>query len=123
MDAAGGRVRRRRLVLQENEVPGRVLSSREIWGAFSGRRIGRTQAFVICLQILWPVFQVFSGVKNIETPFRFKIRINSDLKRRKGRPELIRSKLKVDQQGELYADIPPAQSSSQISSLIDLLLT
>lgn len=76
-------------------------------------------AVVICLQILWPVFQVFSGVKNIETPFRFKIRINSDLKRRKGRPELIRSKLKVDQQGELYADIPPAQSSSQISSLID----
>ena len=71
------------------------------------------------MQILWPVFQVFSGVKNIETPFRFKIRINSDLKRRKGRPELIRSKLKVDQQGELYADIPPAQSSSQISSLID----
>jgi len=76
-------------------------------------------AVVICLQILWPVFQVFSGVKNIETPFRFKIRINSDLKRRKGRPELIRSKLKVDQQGELCADIPPAQSSSQISSLID----
>ncbi len=76
-------------------------------------------AVVICLQILWPVFQVFSGVKNIETPLRFKIRINSDLKRRKGRPELIRSKLKVDQQGELYADIPPAQSSSQISSLID----
>ena len=32
---------------------------------------------------------------------------------------MIRSKLKVDQQGELCADIPPAQSSSQISSLID----
>ncbi len=76
-------------------------------------------AVVICLQILWPVLQVFSGVKNIETPYRFKIRINSDLKRRKGRPELIRSKLKVDQEGELYADIPPIQSSSQITSLID----
>ncbi|WP_413389420.1 molybdopterin molybdotransferase MoeA [Prochlorococcus marinus] len=76
-------------------------------------------AVVICLQILWPVLQVFSGVKNIETPYRFKIRINSDLKRRKGRPELIRSKLKVDQEGELYADIPPTQSSSQITSLID----
>ena len=76
-------------------------------------------AVVICLQILWPVLQVFSGVKNIETPYRFKIRINSDLKRRKGRPELIRSKLKVDQEGELYADIPSTQSSSQITSLID----
>jgi len=76
-------------------------------------------AAVICLQILWPVFQVFSGVRNIETPYRFKIRLNSDLKRRKGRPELIRSKLKVDQQGELYADISSTQSSSQITSLID----
>ena len=32
---------------------------------------------------------------------------------------MIRSKLKVDQQGELYAEIPPTQSSSQITSLID----
>ena len=81
-------------------------------------------AAITFIQLVWPALQKLEGINNIEFPLRFKVKINSDLKRRNGRPELLRGKLIVNQDGELFADISKEQSSSKISSIsnTDLLL-
>ena len=81
-------------------------------------------AAITFIQLVWPALQKLEGINNIEFPLRFKVKINSDLKRRNGRPELLRGKLIVNEDGELFADISKEQSSSKISSIsnTDLLL-
>ena len=81
-------------------------------------------AAITFIQLVWPALQKLEGINNIEFPLRFKVKINSDLKRRNGRPELLRGKLVVNEDGELFADISKEQSSSKISSIsnTDLLL-
>ena len=73
---------------------------------------------------MWPALQKLQGINNIEFPLRFKVKLDSDFKRRKGRPELLRGKLLVNEQGELIADISKEQSSSKITSIsnTDLLI-
>ena len=69
------------------------------------------------IQLVWPALQKIEGINDIEFPLRFKVKINSDIKRKKGRPELIRGKLFADEKGELLAEIANDQSSSKISSI------
>ena len=69
------------------------------------------------IQLVWPALQKIEGINDIEFPLRFKVKINSDIKRKKGRPELIRGKLFADEEGELFAEIANDQSSSKISSI------
>ena len=69
------------------------------------------------IQLVWPALQKIEGINDIEFPLRFKVKINSDIKRKKGRPELIRGKLFADEKGELIAEIANDQSSSKISSI------
>ncbi len=81
-------------------------------------------AAITFIQLVWPALQKLEGINDIEYPLRFKVKINSDFKRRKGRPELIRGKLFVDEKGEFFADIAKEQSSSKINSIskTDLLI-
>ena len=51
------------------------------------------------IQLVWPALQKIEGINDIEFPLRFKVKINSDIKRKKGRPELIRGKLFADEKG------------------------
>ena len=74
-------------------------------------------AAITFIQLVWPALQKLEGITNIEFPLRIKVKLNSDLKRRKGRPELLRGKLIVNEEGELIADISEEQSSSKISSI------
>ena len=74
-------------------------------------------AVITFIQLVWPALQKLEGITNIEFPLRIKVKLNSDLKRRKGRPELLRGKLIVNEEGELIADISEEQSSSKISSI------
>lgn len=80
-------------------------------------------AAITALQLLWPALQQLEGAVIQRLP-RLKVRLEGDLKRGAGRPELARAALVVSADGALLARVSGSQASSRIGSLAgaDLLL-
>ncbi|TVS01984.1 MAG: molybdopterin molybdenumtransferase MoeA [Cyanobium sp. PLM2.Bin73] len=80
-------------------------------------------AAITALQLLWPALQQLEGGRIQRLP-RLKVRLEADLKRGAGRPELARAALVVAADGALLARVSGSQASSRIGSLAgaDLLL-
>lgn len=80
-------------------------------------------AAITALQLLWPALQQLEGARIQRLP-RLKVRLEGDLKRGSGRPELARAALVVGADGALLARVGGSQASSRIGSLAgaDLLL-
>jgi molybdopterin molybdotransferase len=80
-------------------------------------------AAITALQLLWPALQQLEGAGIQRLP-RLKVRLEADLKRANGRPELARAVLVVAADGALLARVSGSQASSRIGSLAgaDLLL-
>ena len=80
-------------------------------------------AAITALQLLWPALQRLEGAQ-LELLPRLLVRLEADLKRGAGRPELARAQLRVAADGALLARVSGSQASSRIGSLqgADLLL-
>jgi len=80
-------------------------------------------AAITALQLLWPALQRLEGAEIQQLP-RLKVRLESELRRGAGRPELARAQLLVAADGALLARLGGSQASSRIGSLqgADLLL-
>lgn len=80
-------------------------------------------AAITALQLLWPALQRLEGAE-LELLPRLLVRLEADLKRAAGRPELARAQLRVATDGALLARVSGSQASSRIGSLqgADLLL-
>ena len=81
-------------------------------------------AAITALQLFWPALQVIEGQQVPETFPRLRVRLADRLKRRPGRPELARARLRCNADGDLFAELDGSQASSRIGSLAhaDLLL-
>lgn len=91
--------------------------------AFFGLPGNPVAAAITALQLLWPALQRLEGAQVQLLP-RHLVRLESDLKRGAGRPELARAQLVVADDGALLARVSGSQASSRIGSLqgADLLL-
>ena len=104
--------------------PGRPFA----WGAvagvpFFGLPGNPVAAAITALQLLWPALQRLEGGA-IQVLPRLRVRLEQELRRGAGRPELIRARLVVAADGGLLARVEGSQASSRIGSLqgADLLL-
>ena len=104
--------------------PGRPFA----WGAvagvpFFGLPGNPVAAAITALQLLWPALQRLEGGA-IQVLPRLRVRLEQELRRGAGRPELARARLVVAADGALLARVEGSQASSRIGSLqgADLLL-
>ncbi len=104
--------------------PGRPFA----WGAvagvpFFGLPGNPVAAAITALQLLWPALQRLEGGA-IQVLPRLRVRLEQELRRGAGRPELARARLVVAADGALLARVQGSQASSRIGSLqgADLLL-
>jgi molybdopterin molybdotransferase len=105
--------------------PGRPFAWGHIGGTpFFGLPGNPVAAAITALQLLWPALQRLEGAAQPQPLPRLKVRLEAELKRNPGRPELARARLVVDEAGELWARVEGSQASSRIGSLqgADLLL-
>ncbi|MYF36341.1 MAG: molybdopterin molybdotransferase MoeA [Synechococcus sp. SB0678_bin_12] len=104
--------------------PGRPFATGTMAGArFFGLPGNPVSAAVTFLQLVWPALQVLEGATPEPWP-RLRVRLATPLRRRSGRPELIRARLGMDSQGSPMATPCGDQSSARLASLqgADLLL-
>ena len=104
--------------------PGRPFATGTMAGArFFGLPGNPVSAAVTFLQLVWPALQVLEGSPPEPWP-RLRVGLTSPLRRRPGRPELIRARLTTDHQGLPLATPCGDQSSARLASLqgADLLL-
>lgn len=104
--------------------PGRPLAWGEVAGVpFFGLPGNPVAAAITALQLLWPGLQQLEGGEIQHLP-RLKVRLERELRRGAGRPELARARLVVAADGALLARVEGTQASSRIGSLqgADLLL-
>lgn len=104
--------------------PGRPFATGTMAGArFFGLPGNPVSAAVTFLQLVWPALQVLEGATPEPWP-RLRVRLATPLRRRCGRPELIRASLSTDPQGSAMATPCGDQSSARLASLqgADLLL-
>jgi len=104
--------------------PGRPFATGTMAGArFFGLPGNPVSAAVTFLQLVRPALQVLEGATPEPWP-RLRVRLATPLRRRSGRPELIRARLGMDQQGDPLATPCGNQSSGRLASLqgADLLL-
>ncbi|KKZ15014.1 MAG: hypothetical protein TH68_02750 [Candidatus Synechococcus spongiarum 142] len=104
--------------------PGRPFATGTMAGArFFGLPGNPVSAAVTFLQLVWPALQALEGAAPEPWP-RLRVRLATPLRRRPGRPELIRARLGMDQQGNPLATPCGHQSSARLASLqgADLLL-
>jgi molybdopterin molybdotransferase len=104
--------------------PGRPFAWGTVAGVpFFGLPGNPVAAAITALQLLWPALQALEGAEPQRLP-RLKVRLEAELRRGAGRPELARARLVVDADGALLARMEGSQASSRIGSLqgADLLL-
>ena len=104
--------------------PGRPFAWGQVAGVpFFGLPGNPVAAAITALQLLWPALQRLEGAEPEMLP-RLKVRLEGELRRGAGRPELARAQLVVDAAGGLWARVAGSQASSRIGSLqgADLLL-
>jgi len=104
--------------------PGRPFAWGHIGGTpFFGLPGNPVAAAITALQLLWPALQRLEGAEPQPLP-RLQVRLEAEMRRNPGRPELARARLVVDDAGGLWARIEGSQASSRIGSLqgADLLL-
>ena len=104
--------------------PGRPFAFGQLGGRpFFGLPGNPVAAAITALQLLWPALQALEGVEPELLP-RLRVRLAAPLKRSAGRPELARARLRVGEEGQLWAEVEGSQASSRIGSLqgADLLL-
>ena len=104
--------------------PGRPFAWGEVAGTpFFGLPGNPVAAAITALQLLWPALQKLEGGELQLLP-RLRVRLEQDLRRGAGRPELARAQLVVAADGALLARVAGSQASSRIGSLqgADLLL-
>ena len=104
--------------------PGRPFATGTMAGArFFGLPGNPVSAAVTFLQLVWPALQVLEGAAPEPWP-RLRVRLATPLRRRGGRPELVRARLTTDHQGNPLATPCGDQSSARLASLqgADLLL-
>lgn len=104
--------------------PGRPFAWGQVAGVpFFGLPGNPVAAAITALQLLWPALQRLEGGA-IEPLPRLKVRLERQLRRGAGRPELARAQLVVAADGALLARVEGSQASSRIGSLqgADLLL-
>ena len=104
--------------------PGRPLAWGEVAGVpFFGLPGNPVAAAITALQLLWPALQRLEGGEIQHLP-RLKVKLERELRRGAGRPELARAQLVVAADGALLARVEGTQASSRIGSLqgADLLL-
>ncbi|MCP9788423.1 molybdopterin molybdotransferase MoeA [Cyanobium sp. Maggiore-St4-Cus] len=104
--------------------PGRPFAWGEVAGVpFFGLPGNPVAAAITALQLLWPALQRLEGGV-IQVLPRLRVRLDQELRRGAGRPELARAQLVVAADGALLARVEGSQASSRIGSLqgADLLL-
>ncbi len=104
--------------------PGRPFAWGRVAGTpFFGLPGNPVAAAITALQLLYPALQKLEGMEPQPLP-RLRVRLQSELRRNPGRPELARARLVVDGEGGLWARLEGSQASSRIGSLqaADLLL-
>ena len=104
--------------------PGRPFATGTMAGTrFFGLPGNPVSAAVTFLQLVWPALHVLEGAPPEPWP-RLRVRLATPLRRRPGRPELIRAHLSTDHQGSPLATPCGDQSSARLASLqgADLLL-
>jgi len=104
--------------------PGRPFAWGEVAGVpFFGLPGNPVAAAITALQLLWPALQRLEGGA-IQVLPRLPVRLDQELRRGAGRPELARAQLVVAADGALLARVEGSQASSRIGSLqgADLLL-
>ena len=104
--------------------PGRPFATGTMAGArFFGLPGNPVSAAVTFLQLVRPALQVLEGGAPEPWP-RLRVRLATPLRRRPGRPELVRARLTTDHQGNPLATPCGDQSSARLASLqrADLLL-
>jgi molybdopterin molybdotransferase len=104
--------------------PGRPFAWGEVAGVpFFGLPGNPVAAAITALQLLWPALQRLEGGA-IQVLPRLRVRLDQELRRGAGRPELARAQLVVAADGALLARVEGSQASSRIGSLqgADLLL-
>lgn len=104
--------------------PGRPFATGTMAGArFFGLPGNPVSAAVTFLQLVWPALQVLEGAAPEPWP-RLRVRLATGLRRRPGRPELVRARMSTDHQGNPLATPCGDQSSARLASLqgADLLL-
>ena len=104
--------------------PGRPFAWGQVAGTpFFGLPGNPVAAAITALQLLWPALQRLEGAEIQALP-RLKVRLEQELRRGAGRPELARARLLVAPDGALLARVDGSQASSRIGSLqgADLLL-
>jgi len=104
--------------------PGRPFACGQVGGTpFFGLPGNPVAAAITALQLLWPALQRLEGGEIQWLP-RMPVRLEQELWRGAGRPELARARLVVAPDGTLLARVEGSQASSRIGSLqaADLLL-
>ena len=104
--------------------PGRPFAWGQVAGVpFFGLPGNPVAAAITALQLLWPALQRLEGGA-IQVLPRLRVRLEQELRRGAGRPELARARLLVAADGALLARVEGSQASSRIGSLqgADLLL-
>ena len=104
--------------------PGRPFAWGQVAGVpFFGLPGNPVAAAITALQLLWPALQRLEGGA-IQVLPRLLVRLEQELRRGAGRPELARARLVVAADGALPARVEGSQASSRIGSLqgADLLL-
>ena len=104
--------------------PGRPFATGTMAGArFFGLPGNPVSAAVTFLQLVRPALQVLEGAPPEPWP-RLRVCLSTPLRRRPGRPELIRARLSTDRQGNPLATPCGEQGSARLASLqgADLLL-
>jgi molybdopterin molybdotransferase len=104
--------------------PGRPFACGQVGGTpFLGLPGNPVAAAITALQLLWPALQRLEGGEIQWLP-RLPVRLEQELWRGAGRPELARARLVVAPDGMLLARVEGSQASSRIGSLqaADLLL-
>ena len=104
--------------------PGRPFAWGQVGGTpFFGLPGNPVAAAITALQLLWPALQRLEGGEIQWLP-RLPVRLEQELRRGAGRPELARARLVVAPDGTLLARVEGSQASSRIGSLqaADLLL-
>jgi molybdopterin molybdotransferase len=104
--------------------PGRPFAWGQVAGVpFFGLPGNPVAAAITALQLLWPALQALEGGEIQAIP-RLQVRLERELRRGAGRPELARAQLVVAADGALLARVEGSQASSRIGSLqgADLLL-
>ena len=104
--------------------PGRPFAWGQVAGVpFFGLPGNPVAAAITALQLLWPALQRLEGAELQVLP-RLRVRLEQELRRGAGRPELARARLVVAADGALLARVEGSQASSRIGSLqgADLLL-